>query len=135
MKNFAGAFFKTLMMLLVSAAACHAQFNASVQGNIQDPKAAVVVGAAVMLVNVDTGVTPKTVTGAAGVYHFDSLAPGNYRVSVTAEGFAPASTSFDLTTDQVRDVPFTLSVGSTSSTINVTTQAPLLDTSDSRFEE
>ncbi|HEX4311436.1 MAG TPA: TonB-dependent receptor [Acidobacteriaceae bacterium] len=135
MKKFAETAVKTLVMLLVSAAACHAQFNASVQGSVEDPKAAVVVGASVMLVNVDTGVTRKTVTDAAGVYHFDSVAPGNYQASVTAQGFSSASTSFALTTDQVRDVPFTLSVGATASTINVTTQAPLLDTSDSRFEE
>ena len=135
MKKISGKFFKALVLLLVTAATCHAQFNASVQGSVLDPKGAVVAGAAVTLVNVDTGVTQKTVTDSAGVYHFGSLAPGNYTVTAAQPGFAAATVSVNVTTDQVRDVPLTLSVGKVSSTVTVTTQAPLLDTSDSRFEE
>ena len=40
-----------------------------------------------------------------------------------------------LTANQLFDVPLVLNVASASSTVTVSTQAPLLDTSDSRFEE
>lgn len=129
-------FFKALMMLpLLTAAVCHAQFNASVQGTVSDPKGAVVSAAEVTLIKVDTGITQHTRSGGDGVYRFDSLAPGSYTVSAVLPGFAEKKVAFDLTTDQVRDVPLELTVAQATSTVNVTTQAPILDTSDSRFEE
>src|ERR1700721_1436870 len=135
MKKYIANFFGILGMLVLTAATCHAQFNASVQGTVQDPKGAIVAQAGVILVKIDTGVTQKTTSDASGVFHFGSLAPGNYTVSATAPGFAEATVSFVLTTDQVRDVPVALTVGKVASTVTVTTQAPRLDTSDSRFEE
>jgi hypothetical protein len=127
--------FRALALLpMMAAAACYAQFNASVQGTVQDPKGAVVSGASLVLTKADTGVMQKTTSNVEGIYHFDSLAPGNYTVSGVAAGFSELKVSFELTTDQVRDVPLTLTVGQVSSTVTVTTQAPLLDTSDSRFE-
>ena len=85
--------------------------------------------------NVDTGVAQTAVSNASGVYRFVSLAPGNYTVSTTVQGFASASVSFNLATDEVRDVPLSLSVEKVASTVTVTTEAPLIDTSDSRFEQ
>ena len=98
-------------------------------------KGAIVPKAKVTLMNVDTGVTQKAASNASGVYRFDSLAPGNYTVSTTVQGFTPASVSFNLATDQTRDVPLALTVEKVASTITVTTEAPLIDTSDSRFEQ
>jgi Carboxypeptidase regulatory-like domain len=128
--------FRALVWLLAPASVtCYAQFTASVQGTVQDPKAAVVAGASVTLIKVDTGVTERTVSDAGGVYHFHSLAPGNYTVSASAPSFSESTVSFELSTDQVRDVPLILPVAQVSSSVTVTSQAPLLDTSDSRFEQ
>jgi hypothetical protein len=135
MKDAKRRLFKTLMLLLVSTASCYAQFSGGVQGTVQDQNGAIVPGATVTLMNVDTGVKQTTVGGASGLYRFISLAPGNYVVSTTVQGFSPASVSFNLATDQTRDVPLNVSVGKVASTITVTTQAPLLDSSDSRFEQ
>lgn len=136
MKKRIGLFLGVALALpFLMATGAYAQFNASVQGSVQDPKGAVVAGAAVILVNTDTGVSKKTTSDSAGVYHFDSLAPGNYTVSATEQGFNEAKVSFQITTDQVRDVPLTLAVSQVSSTVTVTSQAPVLDTSDSRFEQ
>ncbi len=123
------------LLLLISAASCYAQFNASVQGTVADSKGAVIPNATITLVRGATGVTQKAVANASGVYRFVSLAPGNYTVSTTVQGFAPASVGFNLATEEVRNVPLYLTVESVSSTITVTTEAPLLDTSDSRFEQ
>jgi hypothetical protein len=102
---------------------------------VQDQKGAIVPQAKVALTNVDTGVTQMAVSNATGVYRFVSLAPGNYTVSSSVQGFAPASVSFNLATDEERDVPLTLSIEKAASTVTVTTAAPLIDTSDSRFEQ
>jgi len=127
--------FLLLMMIFISTASCYAQFTSGVQGTVQDAKGAVVPQATITLVNPDTGVTQRALSNASGVYRFVSLAPGNYTVSTTVQGFSPASVSFNLATAETRDVPLVLTVEKVSSTVTVTTQAPLIDTSDSRFEQ
>jgi hypothetical protein len=123
------------LVMLFATASCYAQFNAAVQGTVQDSKGAVIPNATVTLTNVGTSVTQAAVSNGAGVYRFASLATGNYTVSTTVSGFSPASVDITLTADQLLDVPLNLTVGSTASTVTVTTQAALLDTSDSRFEQ
>ena len=123
------------LFLLLATASCYAQFTGGLQGTVQDQKGAIVPQAKVELTNVDTGVTQMAVSNATGVYRFVSLAPGNYTVSSSVQGFAPASVSFNLATDEERDVPLTLSIEKAASTVTVTTAAPLIDTSDSRFEQ
>ena len=127
--------FLTTLALLMATASCYAQFNGNVQGTVQDAKGAVVPNATVTLIAADTGVRQEATSNANGVYRFASLAPGNYTVSTTVQGFAPVSVSFNLATDQTRDVSLSLTMEKVSSTVTVTTQAPLLDTSDSRFEQ
>jgi len=124
-----------VVLLFVASAACHAQFTANVQGTVTDPKGSVIPGATVLLVNTATGVQQTTTSNASGVFQFASLAPGSYTVSGSSPGFSKATVSFTLDTDQTRDVPLSLTVGTVSTNVSVTTQAPLLDTSDSRFEQ
>lgn len=126
--------FSTILALM-SAATCFAQFNGNVQGTVQDSKGAVVANATIVLTNAETGVKQTTTSNADGVYRFASLAPGTYTVSSSVQNFTPVSVSFNLHTDEVRDVPLSLKVAEVASTITVTTEAPLLDTSDSRFEQ
>jgi hypothetical protein len=136
MKKSTQRLFRTLLPMLVFATAnCYAQFSGAVQGTVQDAKGAILPQATVTLVNSATTVTQTAVTNSSGVYRFSSLAPGNYTASAAVSGFATASVSFTLTTDEVRDISLTLSVGQVASTVTVTTQAPLLDTSDSRFSQ
>lgn len=136
MKENIGRILRILALVIcVLAPRCYAQFNAGVQGTVQDPRGNVIANAAVTLVNSGTGVAQKAVSNDSGVYRFTSVAAGNYTVSTTVQGFAPISVQIVLTTDQLLDVPLALTVASATSTVSVTTQAPLLDTSDSRFEE
>jgi Carboxypeptidase regulatory-like domain len=118
-----------------STAICYAQFNAGVQGTVLDSRGAIVPNATITLINVATGVTQTAVSNNAGVYRFASLAAANYTVSTTVPGFSPTSVDITLTANQLLDVPLNLTVGSATSTVTVTSRAPLLDTSDSRFEE
>jgi uncharacterized surface anchored protein len=92
--------FLTTLALLMATASCYAQFNGNVQGTVQDAKGAVVPNATVTLIAADTGVRQEATSNANGVYRFASLAPGNYTVSTTVQGFAPVSVSFNLATDQ-----------------------------------
>ena len=123
------------LLLLLATINCYAQFTSGVQGTVLDPKGSVVANARVELVNADTGVRQIAESNQSGVYRFTSLAPGNYTVTATAQGFSPAGVSFNLATGQVRDVSVGVELEHVQSTVTVTEQAPLLDTSDSRFEQ
>jgi len=120
-------------LLVLTAGRCYAQFSAGLQGAVQDSSGAVVPDATITLVNMATQVTQATTTDASGLYRFVSLPPGHYTVKATKPGFGPAEVPFDLTTGELRDVAIVLRVGSISSTVSVSAEAPLLDTSDSRF--
>ena len=123
------------LLLLLGAATASAQFNASVEGNIQDSSGASIPSAKITLVNNATSVLVTTSSDSAGVFSFPSLGPGSYTVTAKATGFSSASTEITLTAGETRNVPFKLNVGQASTSVTVTTQAPLLDTGDSRNQQ
>ena len=61
--------------------------NASIDGEITDPKGAVVQGANVVLTAKDTNEASKFVSDANGLYSFRNVLPGTYQLRVTAAGF------------------------------------------------
>jgi Carboxypeptidase regulatory-like domain len=124
-----------LALAIGASSTASAQFNGSITGTVQDPAGANVPGATVTLTNVGTGEGKTGTTDAQGYYQFVSLAPGNYSVKTSAKGFADSQQSFTLETNQALNLPVRLTVGSSSETVQVTTQAPLLDTSDTRLQE
>ncbi len=121
-------------LFFVVAASAHAQFTSAVQGAVQDNSGSAVASATITLTNVDNKVTQTATANGSGVYRFASLAPGNYQVAASATGFSFTKIAFTLNTAETRDVSITLSVGSVSTQVEVTEQAPLLDTSDSRTQ-
>jgi hypothetical protein len=130
---------KTIARLLVlgtlAAASAFAQFSGSLSGTVQDPDGLMVPGASVTLVNTGTGEQKTTTSSNEGGYQFVSLAPGSYQLRTSAKGFAEALASFSLETNQTLILPVKLVLGGEKQTIEVTTQAPLLDTGDTRLQE
>ncbi len=124
-----------LLLFWLTVPAALAQFNSGVQGSVQDSTGAAISGATLTLTNLDTKISQTAKSDASGVFKFASLGPGNYTVSASAQGFSDAKTEFSLTAGETRNVPVTLSVGQVASSVTVTTQAPLLDTSDSRNQQ
>jgi hypothetical protein len=123
------------LFFLGMAPSAFAQFNAGVQGSVQDSTGASIAGATITLTNADNKVTQATQSDAGGVFRFASLGPGNYIVSATAKGFSTAQTEIVLNAGETRDVPLTVTVGQVATSVTVTTQAALLDTSDSRNQQ
>lgn len=120
------------MFLLALTVPAFAQFSASVQGTVQDDSGGAIPNAKVVLTDVDKGVTRSATSDNGGVFRFSSLAPGSYEIFATSPSFAANKTTFTLTTNEVRNVPVTMTAGSVSTKVDVTSQQPLLDTSDSR---
>ena len=110
----------------------HAQFSSNLQGVVADPTGAVVAGAHITLRNVQTGVTQTTTSGGGGDFHFVRVAPGSYEVTADAQGFAAHRVAIQLGTDQTQNLNITLNVSSQIQTIQVTDQAPVIDTAETR---
>ena len=123
-----------LLFAVLSASLCFAQFSGSVQGVVQDPSGAGVAKAAVRLQNTDTQVSATTTSDAEGNFTFQSLAPGRYKITVEMSGFTKSEASFTLLTEQRLNVPISLKVGSVTESLTVSTEAPVVDTSDSRTQ-
>lgn len=83
------------------------------------------------LANVANAASQKDFCGAAGS---KILGPGEYQISSSAKGFQTAKTQFTLTAGENRDVSLVLPTGGDSTNVVVTSQAPLLDTGESREE-
>lgn len=111
-----------------------AQFSGNIQGDVRDASGAAIAGALVTLNNTMTNVSRTTKSDESGNYRFVSLAPGDYTVSVSMEGFAPARVAVTLLTNQTVEVPIQLTIGSVSESVKVTGEAPILDTADSRTQ-
>ena len=109
-----------------------AQYSANIQGTVQDASGAGIHGAHLKLVNRNTGQASTAVSDATGIYRFISLAPGQYELEATGSGFGKTSIALTLETNQTLAVPVTLSVASTSTTVAVTGEPPVLDTAESR---
>ncbi|HET9408214.1 MAG TPA: carboxypeptidase regulatory-like domain-containing protein [Candidatus Sulfotelmatobacter sp.] len=63
----------------------------SIVGTVTDPQGAVLDGAKVSITNTNTGQTISLVSNSAGAYNSGALAPGAYKVQVSAKGFSTSS--------------------------------------------
>jgi hypothetical protein len=121
-------------ILVITASAALAQFTASIQGDVKDPSGAGVAKAKIELVNTATGATAVATSDESGNYSFVSLAPGRYKITAESAGFSRSEADVTLLTAQNLNVPITFKVGSTSESVVVTAEAPIVDTADSRTQ-
>jgi hypothetical protein len=123
---------RLLIPFLLNSIACFAQFSGSIQGVVHDETGALVAHATLTLANQETGVVHTTTTDDAGNYRFVSIAPGAYKITAEAAGFARTETTVSLLTEQNLSVPLRLRVGSATETVTVTGETPVVDAADSR---
>jgi len=123
---------RLLLVLALAATSAWAQFTASIQGSVADPSGASIAQAKVSLENLSTHVTATTTSASDGSYRFISLAPGSYKISAEASGFARAETTVNLDANENLNLPLSLKVGATSESIEVTAENPLVNTAETR---
>src|SRR5947209_12279188 len=93
MKKFAvalGVLLAFVFCVFVSIPANAQVTGATLSGTVTDASGAVIAGAQVSVRNTATGISKDTTTDSAGFYALPNLAPGNYEVKVTANGFTNA---------------------------------------------
>jgi hypothetical protein len=108
---------------------CFAQeFRATLTGHITDQAGAAVPGATVTVKNQQTNEEKTTTTSAEGNYTVPLLQPGNYTVTVQAQGFKQAvSNVVELHTADKATMDVQLETGGVNETVNVNAEAPLLE--------
>lgn len=76
-----------------------------VTGTIVDPTGAVVAAAHVTLTQPDQSASHETLSGEKGQFTFANVAPGAFRLTVKAPGFAPQTSSGTLLPGEIHTVP------------------------------
>ena len=130
MNNNLSVLWRALAAGAVCAGFACAQVNKSnLTGVVQDSSGAAVPGVAMHLINVGTGATRNETTDATGLYRFTLLDYGTYRLEAEHPGFKTITREpIELETGQTTTVDLTLEVGTTSQSLQVTAESPLLRT-------
>jgi len=101
-------------------------------GNVTDPTGAVIAGAKVVAVAVDTGITNQTVTTSSGSFHFTELALGRYNVTVSAPGFSVSTSKGVLITiNSTAVLNVALKAGAVTETVTIDASAPTIESQSS----
>ena len=118
----------SLLAILLPLDTAAQETRGHISGTVRDSQA-VIPGAAVEILNVDTKVSQNLVTNGSGYFEAPLLNPGNYEVTVRVQGFKPAKQSnIVLAVGQHVTLSMTLEVGSLTEEVTVSAVSPLLDT-------
>jgi outer membrane receptor protein involved in Fe transport len=126
------------VLSLVGIGVLHGQtaVTGGIEGNVTDASGAAIAGATVEATDVPDAVTRDTVTNNDGAYRFPSLIPGTYSVTIKKAGFATftrGATRIDA--GILYRVDAQLPVGTATSKVEVTGEAPLLQTDSAEVNE
>jgi hypothetical protein len=126
-----------LILVATCLALCIPSFGqvlkGSISGTVTDPQGAVVSGAQVKATNTATGAPLTTTTDGSGLFHFNLIPVGEYKVEVSATGFKTAVQNNVLVTARDSNLgAIKLTVGETNTTVEVTAEAPLIETNNAQ---
>jgi len=106
----------------------------SISGSVIDPQGAVVAGAQVKARNVETGIVTTTTSDNSGLFRLNLLPVGTYTVEVSSQGFkTSAQANVLVTAGKDSGIgPMKMAIGETSTTLEVSAAAPLIETTQSQ---
>ena len=114
--------------LLSAKALGQGETTSAIVGEVRDATSAVVPGATVTITNHETGLRRTAQADDAGRFNFPQLKPGVYSVRVEAPGFEPLQNDNVVSgLGQKQRVDFTLKVARSGETVEVSSEAPLID--------
>lgn len=104
----------------------------SIAGTVADSTGATIAGATVMIRQAETNTVRTVTTSDVGSYRVPQLSPGAYSVKVEKAGFQVyTQDGIILAIDQVAQINITLVPGSDVQTVNVSSEAPVIQTETS----
>ncbi len=120
-----------LFFLALTSAAFPQASSSSLQGTVTDPSGSAIPGATVTIIDPASKAERSTMTGPQGEYRLLGLAPGNYTLSVTAQGFSHyVQNGLQLLVNTPTTSNVQLKVGSATENVTVTGEAPALNMVD-----
>ena len=126
-----------LLALWMTLPAAFAQVDTgAIAGSVRDSQGAGLPAASVTFVETGTNSTTKTQTDGSGDFASPPLRPGNYKITVTAQGFKTETRGTIVL--QVQDrlrLDFSMAVGSVSENVEVTAETPAIQTDTSSLGE
>src|SRR5271166_2645854 len=109
----------TLFSILLTANLDAQNPRGSLRGRVQDAGGARVVSAKIVTQLSGSPVKREATSEDRGEFRIDDLLPGNYHVTVSATGFAPAQAEVVVAVATVRDISVTLKAAAASETVKV----------------
>src|SRR6202045_2354206 len=102
--------------------------TSAIVAKVRDTTNAVVPGAPVTIASPETGLKRSAKTDEAGRFNFPQLKPGVYSVKAEAQGFEPQQNNNVISgLGQKQTVDFTLKVARSNETVEVSSEAPLIN--------
>jgi hypothetical protein len=118
-----------LLLLMAQRVYGQSAAFATIVGSALDPQGAIIPGAAVTAVNVETGIVRTVQTTSDGIYRLDYLPPGIYDVFIEASSFTKAEAkNVKLQVGEQRDINFNLALAGGKQSVTVTSEIPLVET-------
>ena len=117
--------FLIVLLMLIPAASAVAQVDRAVlEGTVTDPTGAVMRGARVQVLAVDSGISEEQQANSNGYYRFPGLAVGRYTVTVTSPKFTTkVIDEVALQVGQIRTLNIQLQVGAVAEKVEVDASA------------
>ena len=133
MRNTTARWFYSLIgiALFVSALSAQSLTTGDIAGVVKDPTGALIQNATITLKSLDTGAVQGAKTNTTGEYRFRLLKPGRYSITVEQSGFQKLERTVEVTVGAIATADITLTVGQATQTVEVTTEAPLVNTEPS----
>src|SRR5262245_29151560 len=116
--------------LICFCAIAAAQENrATIVGTVTDPQGNALPNATIKATNTETNAATSTTSNESGLYTLPFLPVGKYQISVSANGLKTVVRDrIELRVGDRIQLDFSMEVGAVTETVNVTSQAPLLET-------
>jgi hypothetical protein len=103
-------------------------------GRVADPSGAVLAGVKITLTNQATAISVQGQSNDSGDYSFVNIAPGTYQASFELKGFKKnLQKDIILDVNQVLSLNSTLQIGGTQEVVDVTSEAPQVDTTSTQL--
>src|SRR6202166_3100226 len=108
--------------------------NGSISGTVTDPTGAVVSGAKVVVTNTSTGQSLNLNANSSGAYTSGPLAPGAYKVQVSAKGFSSVSETITVEVGTTASANIKLQLGQESQVIEVQASTVAVNTEQAEVQ-
>jgi hypothetical protein len=120
-----------MVAVLLASPVAAQDVRGSIEGIVRDSSGAVLPGATVEA-KAQNGATLTTASDTTGTYRFPAVAPGDYVVTATLQGFRPQTVSdVRVALGQIKKVDFAMPLAGVAETVTITAESPLVDVKQS----